>query len=109
MYSWITLRSSVPKAAASRLRLPDTAATTSYCSAPTRLKSFAFGDASIAALSSASETASSCTSISPMAISFWTKDRSRNLSRSTLRADIACAPPYLCPCGSISLDELITA
>ena len=42
-----------------------------------------------------------------MVISFSTKDRSRNLSRSTLRADIVC--PYLCPCGSISLDELITA
>ena len=38
-----TLRSSVPKAAASRLRLPDTDATISYCSAPTRLKYFAFG------------------------------------------------------------------
>src|SRR5262245_49751533 len=88
MYSWITLRSSLPKAAASRLRLPDTAATISYCSAPTRLKSFAFGEASITVLRSASETGSSCTSISPMAISFSTKDRSRNLSRSTLRDDI---------------------
>src|SRR4029453_4098429 len=88
IYSWITLRSSVPKAAASRLRRPDPAATISYCSAPTRLKYFAFGEDSIAALSSASETASSCTSISPIAISFSTKDRNRNLSRSTLRADI---------------------
>src|SRR5262249_19875651 len=56
------------------------------------LKYFAFGEDSITALRSASETASSCTSISPMAISFSTKDRSRNLSRSTLRVDdIVCA------------------
>src|SRR6266508_1405158 len=81
-------RSSVPKAAASRRRLPDTAATISYRSAPTRLKYLAFGEDSITALRSASETASSCTSISPMAISFSTKDRKRNLSRSTLRGDI---------------------
>ena len=60
------------------------------------------------ALSSASETASSCTSISPIAISFATKDRSRNLSRSTLRAAIASSL-YLCPAGSMSFDELITA
>ena len=69
MNSCAISRSATPSAAASRLRLPETAATISYCSAPARLKWVAFGVASITALRSASATGSSWTSTSPISAS----------------------------------------